>query len=304
MKKSLLLFAALFLAQLSFGQVSNLDLEQWNDLGQYMEPSGNWTTANKIVLLSGFNPVTTTRVTDAHGGTYAAKIETGAIQFIGTLVSGTLALGEFDQGALPPNNLKQGIPYPYTGNLGNFTGWYKFTSVNSDSCTIYCWLFKYNAATSSRDTIAFAGFTQTTSVPNYTMWDEPFTYFSGDTPDSMSIVIASSKEGDIFQGQVGNTVWVDDMQLSTATGLVDVLSPEVYVTAYPNPSSDVVRFSWERDLLSGAIKIFNMEGKLIMEQEVAGRDAQADVSDLPRGSYHFLLNDETTSLYSGSFIVQ
>lgn len=304
MKKTLLLFAALLLTHLTYSQVPNLDLEQWTDFGQYMEPSGEWTTANKIVLLSGFNPVTTTRVTDAHGGTYAAKIETDEIQFLGTLVSGTLALGEFDQGALPPNNLKQGIPYPYSTTLANFTGWYKFTSVNSDSCTIYCWLFKYNTTTGDRDTVAFAGFTQSTSVSSYTMWDEPFNYFSTDTPDSMSIVIASSKEGDIFQGQVGNAVWVDDIQLGLSTGLVDVLTPEVKVTAFPNPSSDVVRFSWERNLLEGSIQIYSLDGKLVMEKSVVGQDAEADISDLPRGSYHFLLNDQTTALYSGSFLVQ
>lgn len=303
MKKTLLLFAAFFLAQLTYGQVANLDMEQWTDFGQYMEPSGNWTTANKIVLLSGLNPVTTTRVTDAHGGMYAAKIETDQIQFIGTLVSGTLALGEFDQSALPPNNLKQGIPYPYTGPLASFSGWYKFTSVNSDSCTIYCWMFKYNTTTNERDTVAFAGFTQNTSVNSYTQWNEPFTYFSSDTPDSMSIVIASSKEGDIFQGEVGNTVWIDDIQLTTTTGLVDVLTPEVDVKVFPNPSSDVVHFSWERNL-TGSIKVFGIDGKMVMERSVNGNTAKADVSELPGGTYHFLLNDQTTALYSGSFVVQ
>jgi len=147
MKKTLLFFAALFFTTLVHAQVPNLDLEQWTDFGQYMEPSGDWTTANKIVLLTALNPVTTTQTTDAHGGMYAAKIETDEVQFLGTLVSGTLALGQFDQSALPPNNLKQGIPYPYTGELDRFTGWYKFTSVAGDSATGYACFFKYNEDT-------------------------------------------------------------------------------------------------------------------------------------------------------------
>ena len=303
MKKSLLLIASFILAQLTMAQVPNLDLEQWTDFGQYMEPSGDWTTANKIVLLSGFNPVTTTQSTDAHSGMYAAKIETGQIQIIGTLVSGTLALGEFDQSALPPNNLKQGIPYPYTGQLGSFTGWYKFTSVNGDSATVYSWLFKWNASTGQRDTVAFAGFVTSTTQSSYVQWDEQFTYFSSDTPDSMSIVIASSAEGDVFQGEVGNTIWVDDIQISTATGLIDVYSPEVKVVPFPNPTANKITFNWEGMHVKGNMQIFSMDGKMVRELSVSGNQVETNVDDLPAGTYHFLLNDETTALSSGRFVV-
>lgn len=303
MIKHLLLFATLLLTQFTFSQtIPNLDLEQWDDFGSYMEPSGNWTTANKIVLLSALNPVTTSRTTDAHGGMYAAKIETDAIAIINTLITGTLALGEFDQGALPPNNLKQGIPY--TGRPTNFKGWYKFTSVNGDSCSIYAWSYKYNSTTGDRDTVAFAGMIPTTTVGNYTQFDLPFTFFSQDTPDSLSIVVASSAEGEIFQGQVGNTVWVDDFEMTTATGLSQVLMPELKVTAYPNPTAGQLRFSWERSLLEADLEIYGLDGKLIASHSVNGEQAEINVAGMAPATYYYLLKENGSALASGQFIVQ
>jgi len=302
MNKYLLLFATLLLSQVTFAQIPNLDLEQWDDFGQYMEPSGQWTTANKIVLLSALNPVTTNRTTDAHSGMYAAKVETDEISILGTLITGTLALGEFDQGALPPNNLKQGTPY--TDRPTNFKGWYKFTSVNGDSCSIYAWSFKYNSATGNRDTVAFAGMIPTATVGSYTQFDLPFTFFSNDTPDSLSIVVASSAEGEIFQGQVGNTVWVDDFELTTATGLTQVLMPELKVTTYPNPAVDQLRFSWERSLQQGSLEIYGLDGKLMQVHGVSGEMAELDAASLAPATYYFLLKENGSALASGHFIVQ
>lgn len=299
-----LLCASLLSLGLRAQSLPNMDLELWTDYGNYENPDGGWATANPIVnLLPGVIPETTTKSTDAHGGSYSARMESKNWPIANILITGTLANGVFDaQSTNPATALKRGSPF--TARPDAFRGWYKYSPVSGDSCAVYAWLTKWNG--SARDTVGIAllaNYSQAVSA--WTAFDLPFVYKSAATPDSISIVCASSFAGQSLAGQVGSTLWVDDLELGYATGLVDVLSPEFRVTTYPVPAQDRVTFRLDRPAKAGThIRVYSALGAWVATVAVAGEEASIPVAGLAAGSYHYILADATTKLASGTFQVQ
>lgn len=305
MKKNLLAIIAICLfTSPIFGQTTlpNLDLESWTTGSNYDQPDGEWTTANKIVdLLPGFYPPTTFRVTDAHSGTYAAKMETDMTGFpANLLVTGTLAIGEFDVNATPPNNLKMGAPF--TGRPDKFSFWYKSITVNGDSIDAYCLLSKWNG--SARDTIGYVGYREYNTVSTYTLQDLSIAYQSSDTPDSITIIFASSSDGKNFNGQVGNTIWVDDVGLEYASGIDLVLMPEAQVTVFPNPTTDIAGFSFSKNVREGRVDLLDMNGKMLKSVSFSGEQTEMNVSELASGTYFYRAWDGELKLNTGFFVVE
>jgi len=190
------------------------DFEQWTLSAQstYEEPSsGWWTSLNVLKNLGG--PESIKKTTDAHTGNYAAKLITS--QWGELIIPGILLSGIFDFNA--PNMIIEGKPF--TEKPLKIKGYYKYTSVNGDSAAIYANITKYNLQTSRRDTIADARLAVLNTVQEYTMFDLDFDYFiTGQTPDSISIVFASSADGGNFNGAIGSTLYIDDVSLVLQNG--------------------------------------------------------------------------------------
>lgn len=278
----------------------NLGLEQWTNHTYYDQPDGVWATANSIVdLLPSVIPPTTTKSTDAHGGMYSAKMESKIWPVANILMSGTLATGVFNnQSSNPGTALKRGTPY--TDRPSEFGGWYKSTSVQGDSMIFYAWLTKWNGT--ARDTVGIALHKEYNTVASWTEFTLPFTYMSNDAPDSISIVFTSSAGGEALQGQPGNSLWVDDIYLTTSTGVMEVIMPENSVKLGPNPAQDWVSFHFEKPVRSGSIQIFDAFGKQLRNEKLSGSSKTIQLSDLPVGSYHYLLMEGQTATCSGKFI--
>lgn len=282
----------------------NMDLEAWTNYGNYENPDGAWATANPIVnLLPGVIPKTTYKDPSAHGGQYCARMESRNWPVANILITGTLANGIFDANSTSPATaLKRGSPF--TARPTAFKGWYKYAPVAGDSCAVYAWLSKWNG--SGRDTIGIALLENSNvAISSWTQFDLPFVYHSADAPDSISIVFASSEAGQSLAGQVGSTLWADDMELAYANGLVDVLAPEYGVTTYPMPARDHINFRLDHPAKSGTtLTVYSTAGVRVAQVRVAGEEASLDLGGLAAGTYHYLLADRTTNLASGSFQVQ
>ena len=306
MRKYLLGFALLGIGSLSINAqttIPNMDLEQWTNHTYYDQPAGGyWATANTIVdLLPAIIPPTTTKSTDAHGGQYSARMESKNWPVANILMSGTLATGIFDnQTSSTADALKLGMPF--TGRPANFAGWYKYTSVQQDSAALYALLTKWNGT--ARDTIGFAARFEKSTVSSWTEFILPFDYHSMDTPDSISIVFTSSADGQNLAGQVGSTLWVDDISFTTATGMTQVLMPENHVSIIPNPVMDVARFKFAKSIEEGTLQLFDNTGKLAKTIQVNGENASANVSEMAAGVYHMILTENNTATFSSKFVKQ
>ena len=194
------------------------DFEDWTQapFTSYEEPTGGWwTTLNG---LSGLGcPVTVIKTTDAHSGTYAAKLTT--LQWGTLTIPGLLLSGEFD--IQNPNFLVQG--QPFTQVPTSFRGWYKFNPIAGDSAAIAALLVRWNASAQRRDTLGLAVLSVTDTVSNWTMFDLPFVFWQqGVTPDSILVALVSSGDGQNFNGQVGSTLWIDDLELDYTTAVAPV----------------------------------------------------------------------------------
>ncbi len=198
-------------------QLPNMSFENWTEFPKYRVPSpiGIWATPNKVAdLLYFLDPpaVTVTRSIDAYSGQYAAKIETIFPEDF-LLVTGTVATGIFEpdlQNQL--ESLKQGVPF--TSKPIALKGYYKYLPKENDSCDIYAELTRWNSISLKRDTIAEAILIENNiAVEAWTEFHLPFTYFSAEEPDSLTIIFASSAEGDSFIGAVGSAIYVDDISL-------------------------------------------------------------------------------------------
>jgi hypothetical protein len=302
MKNKLLLLAILlFSAGFLYSQdtLPNMNFERWDTLsgGAYEEPAGGvWTTANKIALMG--MPVTTELTTDAESGKYAVKITTKS--YVGMILSGTLATGIFNSNATPPANLVLGKPF--TGRPLHFTGYYKYIHNAGDSCDIYATLSKWNG---SAHVIVGKAMRQHSpdSVTTYTKFDLPFVYYTNDTPDSISVVFASSSAGASMKGHVGSTLYIDNINLEYTSGINEILNPSMKVQCYPIPAKTAVHFILERNVINGHIKIFNELGSEIKMINGINKEFSIPVNNLSKGKYYYQIIEGNSILNSGYFLV-
>jgi Putative carbohydrate metabolism domain len=257
--------------------IPNGDFESWSPAGSglYEEPTGGWWTSLNALKSLGA-PVTVEKSTDAHGGSYSAKLTSK--QWGTILLPGLLVSGRFD--VLNPQFLVQG--QPFADKPDAFQGWYKYTGVNGDSAGIATLLTVWNAGAGRRDTVAAAGIVVTSSQSSWTYFDIPFFYSLNVIPDSITVALVSSGDGANFNGQVGSTLWVDDLHLDYATAAPAPLAPA---------SSPVVRLRGQAldvSLPTGTgtrdLRLRDIDGRLLHAQTVRAGSQTIDL-DLPSGIY-------------------
>lgn len=286
-------------------QISESGFNNWDTApsGGWEEPSGGmWATPNATIdAVPVFPPPPpTTKTTDAIEGNFAARMETGEIFSI--LAPGTLFVGEFEVNFTNPiESAKFGKPF--TDMPLRMTGSYKYQPIGGDSCDIYAVLWEWNTTTNSRDTIATCRLPivdNKTPVTTYTAFDLPFTYRNGNTPDSMTIVFTSSFAGDQFEGQVGSTLFIDDVKLEYVNGLFATLMPEVDVNVFPNPSSEIATFEIAEILEDNRLELFDAQGKLVYSDVVTDQVHTVDIRQYPSGTFYYSYTSQGRVINSGT----
>lgn len=103
-------------------------------------------------------------------------------------------------------------------------------------------------------------------------------------PDTF-IVFAS-----YFEGAIGSEFIVDDVQLSyTATGINNELSNKV--NAYPNPTTDFVKFNFDQLNASTAkLEIMSIDGRIIKTIDDIKSNQSVYINELNSGIYMFKLH--------------
>jgi hypothetical protein len=198
-----------------FVEIPNLNFESWtlSSSKRYEEPSLTcfWATPSKANDIIGAIPITVSKVTgdSAHSGRYGCMIKTA--NWNGLLTSGTVASGKFS-----PNfqNPLQSISFgqPFNKKIKEVRGWYKFYSVQQDSCSMYCYQLK--KVGDRMDTVCFSRIITHETKTEWTEFVLTPEYRSEETPDMLVLYFASSEEGDILQGQAGNTLIIDDVSIT------------------------------------------------------------------------------------------
>jgi len=280
MKKICILFLTLSVySAIAQTQIQEGGFENWTLFQKtYYEPTGGWwTSLNTLSALGG--PVTVSPTTDVHSGSNAAKLET---KKWGTfLLPGLLASGSF---IMTSPYIKEGKPF--TGKPFKFNGWFKYSPVNGDSAAIATFLTKYNTVTGKQDTVAQAIEVLKGNVSEYNPFSLIYEYKSAIDPDTIIIVFISSAGSGNSSGQVGSTLFIDDVNLEYSSGLQEILMPEFTTDVYPSPATNqiLLRFNTmsEEPIIC---KIFSIEGQLMQSFFFFFKTHQIDVSNWSQNSY-------------------
>ncbi|MCX6276840.1 MAG: PCMD domain-containing protein [Bacteroidetes bacterium] len=304
----------------SQSNLPNGDFENWyniivNPSLNYDElgtgPTENWiSTLNSLAQvppsLQGPGPVTVFKTTDKYSGTYAAKGVSALFQLgqIPIFIPGMIGTAVMDFAGI---RALLGKPCANCKPL-RFKGFYKFEPVNGDSCAAIILLSKWNSTAKKRDTIGYGRMVQKSAVNTYTQFDIPVNYTSSEVVDSMTLLVVSSAGVNFIkfmesQGQVGSTMYVDELTLEYAEGIQQVLMPEVAVHIFPNPATDILNVELSKVVKGGSFEIYSAGGKLIGSYQVSTEKSSLPVYSLPNGSYYFRLMEGKSILNTGSFVI-
>lgn len=260
-----------------------------------MQPSNIWASSNAATTI--VNSFCLQRTTDAYSGLYAAYLETKSIftqPAAGNLFTGYFIANGFNSKAM------RGIPF--TGKPSFFRGYYKYTSVSytynsaliPDSCAIYAILSKWNG--SHRIVVADAIFYSSTNVSVYTEFNIPFTYYLSDTPDSISMVFASSKNGEFYRGGIGSKLYIDDVSLEYPSVIENNTININYYFAQDNLYFDFGNF------FSGDLIIYDLSGKRVCSENIHGNSVTIAALNFTHGLYNVILMKNGTVVYTGKMI--
>lgn len=210
-----------------------------------------WGTGNPGATTAGESYNLTMGVEDPRpdsDGRLAAKLETKKPSFvgIGKLAAGNLFVGSFGEVSGMGGTVKMGRPFSFNGRPTALKVWYKYTPVGSDKGRIFiCLVNMTNGDTfhtvdtnnaskttfSPDDEFIYSDKTDVSTLQGHvigygdlmlespvTQWTEviiPITYrdkYSSERPNVLITTAAASYRGDYFEGEVGSTLYLDDVE--------------------------------------------------------------------------------------------
>jgi Secretion system C-terminal sorting domain len=321
MKKLFFAIITMFCFNTGYNQtnIPNGNLEKWyqvvvNDTLNYWQPGipghpnflATLDTLASIAFPIGPGPVTVERTTDKYSGIYAAKLTSKFFATPNVFIPGMLGTASLDM-----LNIRAIIGRACAGCKPiRFTGYYKSEPVNGDSVTAVILVSKWNAGTHHRDTIGFGKMVEHNTVSTYTKFDIPVIYtgISG-SPDSLSLLMVSSAGFSVINfmggvGQVGSTMYVDELMLEYPQGIQQVLLPDVNVNTFPNPAKDILTIQLSDKVKDGTLEVYNLEGKQVGIYHLTDLTNRIPVYSLINGTYYYKLKDGIHVLNTGSFIIQ
>ena len=254
-----IILGIILFSSIGFSQIPNAGFESWTNGNP-----DNWSTTN--------NPqfTTITQTNDSHSGSYAAK---GTVASFSTITVSPILLDKF----------------AYNGRPSSLTGYYKFTSSNSDTLVIVAATYKGNVG------ISGGVFHTSTSVSSYTQFTASLIYDATDNPDSAAISISIDP---VANPHSGSEFYIDDLSFSNATAVNNKIKiPFAFSLKqnYPNPFNPSTMIEYQIPRRSYVVlSIYNILGSkivdLVNEEESSGiYSIQYNASNLPSGIYYYVI---------------
>jgi hypothetical protein len=99
-------------------------------------------------------------------------------------------------------------------------------------------------------------------------------------------------------------MYVDALSLEYSAGIEQALMPEVGVSLFPNPASDVLNIRLSKEIKNGSFDVYNVSGKLMGSFNASRLESAIPVYSLVNGTYFFRLKEEGKLLNTGSFVIK
>jgi len=104
------------------------------------------------------------------------------------------------------------------------------------------------------------------------------------------------------EGSEGTKLWIDKISLIYDLGIKQNLFSTLKANAFPNPATEVLNLELN-EYFTGAIWVYDLSGRKIMETNISGIQAQLNISSLASGNYIYRLMNENTIFAQGKFVV-
>jgi hypothetical protein len=274
MKKIITLLTFLSFSVSSFSQsvLPNPGFENWTQIGTRMDPD-NWNTLNPNTAIVGVLTCIKATGADVHSGNSAIKLVTKSV--LGQNANGLATTGII---TVSPPGISGGVAY--TGRPDSIVGWYKYTSVGGDNGFVE---FQLLGSSSTPDTIGYVRFlTPASNVTTYTRFSAPIVY-RNNNPVAKSIWILSSSGG--FSAIVNSTLFVDDMELITNSGIGIKEIESNYLSLSPNPAQESVSLTSLEEKTQ--FYFYDTKGKLLFQQPLLRGANTLNLSDFASGLYFY-----------------
>src|SRR5690554_4978716 len=283
--KSLLLIIATGLLSMStFAQmqIDNSDFEQWDNVGTNSEEPVNWNsfmTANCALgsFVCGIaQDQQIERTTDAHSGTYAARIWSRSV--FGIVANGNMTIGRINMGSSAAtddsnfnytNTTDPDFNQALTGKPDSLVVWVKYNPVEATSQARISATIHDNYNHRDPEDAAASPHKVAQAILNYgstnNQWSRisiPFDYV-GPSTDAQYILITFTTSSTAGGGDANDEVFIDDLELIYNANEVEIAPIAVQnlfvnesgnvltATETPNAASSVTARQWKSSTTAG-----------------------------------------------------
>ena len=247
-------------------QLENSGFEQWENVGTGEEEPLSWssTKTSDNSSLNALAPQVISRTTDAHTGTYAAKLINKNVPFVNIIANGIVTNGIIHTTTNPQDSYvytdvnSSDHSQPFTSYPDSIVGWYKYVPQGNDVGNIQVLLhssYGQLPIDASTSVIALAEF-DFSSNSNWTRFSTPFNYYP--TINNPAYILCNISAGDSTQAVANSELKIDDLELIYNS------------TTISNEETNLLHVTYESDLLqfSNVVKeinyaIYNVEGQLM-----------------------------------------
>lgn len=297
-----LFFTALAPAQAQ--AVANGNFETWATRNGVDSPTGWLTTDDVVTSLLGtsFPTGTYSKTTDAHSGTYAARLETKTTLF------GT-APGAVAVGTRVGSNITLPGGIPFTGRPATLQFYYKLSGTQPATATdgAFAQLALTRTVNGSSQTIATAKQVFTTVTSTYVLAQVALTYTSTATPDSVHLVFSSGAIVSVNGATAGTVFQVDDVSFTGTVTATRNAALSAALTAFPNPSlGGHYVLQAPPALLAAPLAVVDATGRVVHRENATAQPPATrplDLSGLAAGLYTLQLF-ATEGLVTQKLVVQ
>jgi hypothetical protein len=255
---SLLVFSAA--GSVTAQTIPNAGFETWVDQVVFEEPE-NWATFNAAVVLFENVDGPVTQSTDAHSGTYAARVTNRISDFDDDGENDTLA-GVLFTGYI--NVITETIVagWAFTARPDSLVGWTKYATPGNDNYRVGVTLTKWNPVTHETDEIGTGIYTGGVAA-DYSRFHVAIDYVSAETPDTALIMITASEDEEVTVA--GSDLFVDDLAfVSNSTAGLEIPAPTDFVV-YPNPANNQLEV---RNNTASQLTLSDISGKQVATFDV------------------------------------
>lgn len=279
-------------------QLDNNGFENWENVGTSTEEPIDWssTKTSDTPSLNGFAPQVLERSSDAHSGSYSAKLTNKNVSIVNIVANGLLTNGRVHASTNPDN------AYVFTDPTNNdwnqqfsyypdsLTGWCKYTPQGNDIGEITVLIHSGSTQIPTNNTSEWIAIAEKRFLSANNSWSRfsvPFQYFnSTNSPQYILCVISA---GDSTLAIQDSELLIDDIEL--------IYNPTTHVKQIDENILEISKTHNQIQLnnLQGSsveLKIYDLQGKVILREMIRNSSIHhIDITSLINGFYILNINE-------------